>query len=241
MSSQAQPSPKRNKLYAVTSIAAKQLGIDKDALEDLLLQRYGHPSRRSLTYEQLVDLLHHFEERGFVVQAGGKARSTGKRARQQASHPEARKIRALWIVLWNLGAIRDPSEQALAKFAKRTTGGSDKGIEDLHWVHGEDANKVIEALKSWATREGVDWSPYRDEALRKITNERARVLEAQWAKLTKLGATRVPGTTGLDTWLLHALNLPCTQHYRAMAAEDQDRAQKRLGQWIRKVEADLGH
>ncbi|MEN8723847.1 MAG: regulatory protein GemA [Alphaproteobacteria bacterium] len=229
---QAKPDAKRKRLYAVTSIAAKELGIDKDALEDLLLQRYSQPSRKLLTFQQLVDLVNHFEARGFKSKSGGKASN-----RKQASHPEARKIRALWIVLWNLGAIRDPSEQALAKFAMRTTGGAEEGIEDLHWVHGEDANKAIEALKAWAEREGVDWSPYHDEALRKIKCDRARVIEAQWAKLERLGVLRVPGTAALDQWLVYALNLPCAQHYRAMEAADQDRAQKRLGAWIRKVQA----
>jgi hypothetical protein len=98
-------------------------------------------------------------------------------------------MRALWLSLWHLGAIEDVSEEALAGFARRVTGGKHSGIEALQWVNGGDAHKVIEALKDRAARDGgVRWEPIKSETGRVINdNPRHRVIEAQRRKLRQLG------------------------------------------------------
>lgn len=57
----------------------------------------------------------------------------------------AKKPQALWIAGWNLGIIRDRSDQALVRFVKRQT-----GIDHIRFLRdSDDACRAIEALKSW--------------------------------------------------------------------------------------------
>jgi len=61
-----------------------------------------------------------------------------------------KKIMALWFALAEYGKTNGRIP-ALNKFIKRQT-----GIESVEWVKTHDqAKKVIEALKAFATREGV--------------------------------------------------------------------------------------
>ena len=59
----------------------------------------------------------------------------------------------MWISLAMLGAIRQPSEAALEAFARRQM-----GCERFQWAAQDQVYKVIEALKSFANREGWDQS-----------------------------------------------------------------------------------
>ena len=43
--------------------------------------------------------------------------------------------------------MRDPSEEALAKFVLKMT-----GVQALQWLSGEQASQVIENLKKWQRR-----------------------------------------------------------------------------------------
>ncbi len=64
-----------------------------------------------------------------------------------AQYPEARKIRALWLFLHQLGAVKDPSEAALATYVKRVT-----KVDALQWTDGHQTEVLIETLKKWAMR-----------------------------------------------------------------------------------------
>ncbi len=176
----------RRALYGKTEIAKKELGLDNDTFRDLLGQRYGKRSRTEMSEAELVDLVEHFKGQGFTPQKANKKAKTG---RALAQGGEQRKMRALWLSLWHLGAIPDPSEEALAGFARRVTGGKETGIAALQWLHGEAASKVIEALKERAVRDGgVSWAPYKDASGRVLGfNDRTRVIEAQRRKLRALG------------------------------------------------------
>lgn len=72
-----------------------------------------------------------------------------------ADSPEARKARALWLFLHELGEVRDPSERALGHYAKRVL-----KVDALQWTR--DLWKLIESLKDWAMRV----LPARCEAMR---------------------------------------------------------------------------
>lgn len=62
-----------------------------------------------------------------------------------ADSPEARKARALWLFLHELGEVRDPSERALGHYCKRVL-----KVDALQWTR--DLWKLIESLKDWAMR-----------------------------------------------------------------------------------------
>lgn len=173
----------RRALYAKTSIALKDLAIDEDTFRLLLQERYARTSRKDMSDTQLIDLVEHFKSKGF------KPKVATKTHRKMAAGREQGKMRALWLSLWHLGVIADSSEEALAGFARRVTGGKSFGIEALQWVREEDASAVIEALKERLARDGgVNWSPLKNASNRIVDdNPRHRVIEAQRRLLRYLG------------------------------------------------------
>ncbi|MFZ2470204.1 MAG: regulatory protein GemA [Parvibaculum sedimenti] len=178
----------RRALLGKVHIGKKALALSDEAYRDILSRQYGVASASELSDALLTDLVEHFKKLGFKPIRKAPARA-GKRPLAQSD--EQRKIRALWLSLYHLGVISDPSEEALAAFAKRSTGGKTKGVDALQWVSGEGAYKVIEALKAWATRDGgVYWIAYKDRGGNMIGYcDRGRVIEAQWRILRKLDRT----------------------------------------------------
>jgi hypothetical protein len=80
-----------------------------------------------------------------------------KAASSAADHPFAAKARALWISLYHLGAIDNPSEQGLEAFARRQL-----QCMKMQWANQAQAYKLIEALKAIASATaGIRRSPRR--------------------------------------------------------------------------------
>lgn len=132
-------------------IARRDLGLDEDTYRAILSRLTGRASASDCTDAQLGVVLDEFKAKGWkpkVVQGGGAVRR-GKPA--AAGQPVARKARALWISLHQLGVVRDPSEAALEAFARRQL-----GVDRLRWAVASEANALIEALKGMADRAG--WS-----------------------------------------------------------------------------------
>lgn len=221
----------RNSLLAKTAIAVKQLGIDDDTFRDLLESKFGKRSRTKLGNDQLVELIAHFKERGFKPQSKKKGPPRAGRL-PLAEGDEAGKARALWLDLYHLGIISDPSEKALAAFVKKQT-----KVDALRFVR--DWFPVIEALKKWATRVcDVDWSGYQVAEgggnFRTEYKPKIRVIEAQWRQLTKLGAIRIAGPYSCDAWVRSALDIARFQPIYQLTDEQADRVIEMLGNWIRK-------
>ncbi len=113
----------------------------------------GKSSTREMTVPELERVMAHMKRVGFKVRTPAKTRggaAPSKRAapsRTLAHDPESKKIRALWLLLHALGAVRNPSEAALAAYVKRIT-----GVDDLHWISSGQAKTLIETLKKWALR-----------------------------------------------------------------------------------------
>lgn len=133
----------RRRLLATVHVASKQLGMEKDDYRDLLKRLTGQSSAGDCSHAELHRVIAEMERLGFR----GKGRP-GRRP-NAASHPIAKKARALWIGLHALGALEDASERALEAFGKRQL-----GIDRLHWADQSQASALIEALKAWAEREG---------------------------------------------------------------------------------------
>ncbi|SDH93678.1 regulatory protein GemA [Roseospirillum parvum] len=182
------PTPFRKQLYAKVQIARKQLSLGEDTYRALLEGRYGVESLTQLSGGQLVDLVEHLRSLGFKPAKRPPARAGTRRP--LADGDEARKVRALWLSLYHLGVVRDPSETALERFLERQSGGRGKGVPKLQWMRSAQALKVIEALKAMGARPveqgggGVDWAPYRVRGempgeVRVVEFPRRRVVEAQ--------------------------------------------------------------
>lgn len=132
-------------------IARRDLGLDEDTYRAILSRITGRASASDCTDAQLGVVLDEFKAKGWkpkVVQGGRKAPRAKPAAADQAV---AKKARAMWISLHQLGVVRDPSEGALEAFARRQL-----GVERLRWTVPSEAYSLIEALKKMAERAG--WS-----------------------------------------------------------------------------------
>ncbi|PCJ57869.1 MAG: hypothetical protein COA65_08990 [Rhodospirillaceae bacterium] len=144
--------PVRRGLIAKIKIGQKQLGIDDDAYRQMLENRYGVRSATNLIISDLEDLLNCLKDKGFKPsRKPSRAKSAPRRAgsRPLAVQPLAKKIRALWLNLYHLGVVLDPSEEALAKYVKRMS-----GADALQWLDAAQADRVIKALRGWCERIG---------------------------------------------------------------------------------------
>ncbi|CAL4866705.1 hypothetical protein MMA231_00949 [Asticcacaulis sp. MM231] len=134
-------------------IAKKETGIHEDDYRSLLMRLTGQNTAKGLSDAQAGRVLEEFKThlgwKPKLVQGGRKA--TAARKVSAANHPSARKARALWISLYQLGAITDSSEKALEAFARRQL-----GCDRMAWADQQQMFKLIEALKAMAERNG--WS-----------------------------------------------------------------------------------
>jgi phage gp16-like protein len=165
---------RRRALLAKVHIAKKQLGLADDDYRAIVFQHCGAMSAADATEAQLAALVQHFGQRGFKAAAKGVP---GRRA-PAVDTPTARKARALWLSLYQLGAVRNASEYALEAFAKRQL-----GVEYWRWSDQSLSYKLIEALKVMAKRHG--WHVGDRGAT--IQGDKSRLLKAILAKLVASG------------------------------------------------------
>ena len=157
---------------AAIHVAKRDLGLDDDTYRDLLQRETGKRSAKGMSPAELDAVLSAMRRSGF------KTASKGGRTRP-LSGPYAKKAQALWIALWNLGAVDDRRDAALLAFFARQT-----GIERTEWVlDARDGKAVIEALKDWCRREGVEFPKSQaDGHAGRIGHAIAR---AQFAKISQ--------------------------------------------------------
>ncbi|WEK38661.1 MAG: regulatory protein GemA [Candidatus Brevundimonas colombiensis] len=134
---------------AKVKIAAKELGLDDDTYRAMLARITGQSSAAHCSEAQLARVLDEMKAKGWkprIVQGGRK----GPRSKvQPAQSRMAKKARAMWISLHQLGAVRDPRESALEAFGRRQL-----GVDKLVWADEGQAYRLIEALKAMAERAG---------------------------------------------------------------------------------------
>jgi len=70
-----------------------------------------------------------------------------------ASAPQHAKARAIWIALFEAGVVSNRSDKALDAFIEKQTGQQIGSVSAKGWY------SVIEALKQWAARKGVELAP----------------------------------------------------------------------------------
>jgi phage gp16-like protein len=180
------------KTLATIHIAKKQLGLDDETYRDFLARETGKRSAADLTEAERRKVVLAFEQQGFKRSSKGGSKPRADRL----SGPYAAKLQALWIAAWNLGIVDNASDAALIAFVKRQT-----GISHGRWLrHGDDATKVIEALKDWIRRESGDASLFTQDKLRPplLNDHRMQILLAQWTRLVRLDAAPAGS---LDVWV----------------------------------------
>lgn len=142
MTPQKKPDPQLAARRRMIRVACTQLGIDDDQRRELMRQVAGVESSTELTLELCEKMIKHLKKAGFKVRP-----AKAQRSRPLADDAQSTKIRALWLTLHALGAVRSPSEAALAAYVKRLT-----GVDALQWLSSPQASTVIEAQKKWAMR-----------------------------------------------------------------------------------------
>lgn len=170
-------SAQRRSLLAQVHVARKQLGMVEDDYRALLSRITGHSSAKDCDDRQLSTVIAEFERLGFRPTATAPRRTP-------AGSPTARKARAMWISLHQLGAIDDASESGLEAFARRQL-----GVDRLQWADERQGFRLIEALKAIANRYGWD----QRIASRPPVNEPIRLLKDRLvgAQLKRLASHKI--------------------------------------------------
>ena len=130
-------------------VGRKSLGLDDDDYRATLERITGKRSAGDMNDNERQAVLTEFRRLGF-----GATRAT-------MDGPYAGKLVALWLSAWNLGIVRNRTDEALIAFVERQT-----GIAHVKWLRdARAAARAIEALKAWIAREaGVEWPATQDAA-----------------------------------------------------------------------------
>ena len=137
-------------MLAKLHIARKELGLADEDYRAVLARTTGKSSAAGMTIAEMETALAEFARLGWkAAPAARPADPARPRTTRAADHPSARKARALWISLWQLGVVRNASEAALEAFARRQL-----GVERMQWADQAKCYRLIEALKAMATRAG---------------------------------------------------------------------------------------
>lgn len=160
---------------AAIHVAKKQLGLDDDTYRAMLVRVTGKSSTRDMTEAERNRVVAELRAKGF------KAGSTGPRKKLEGRY--AAKLQALWIAGWNLGIVRDRTDEALIAFVKRQA-----GVDHVRFLYDPaDARRAIEGLKGWLARAGkVDW--WENDLLPEwLRCDGAKIAVAQWNILAAAG------------------------------------------------------
>lgn len=214
-------SPERRRLLAQVHLAKKALGLDDDAYRAKLKGHTGAESAADLDDLRLRDVIRAWS-RDLPAEARGRV---GASRRGGLKEPFQRLVRALWISLYNLGEVDDGSDAALDAFVSRQV-----RVSALRFLRAHDATSVVEALRDWLARAGVD-----DGVVGEI-DSRVAVVRAQWRRLADWGATRVAHEGGLSGWM-HGRVTPGRRAVDQLSTDQLDDAIRQLGDWIRAVKA----
>lgn len=186
--------PRRNPRLAKVHIACKELGLDEATYRAVLERVTGKTSAGQCTDAELDRVLEDFKAKGWkpALQRGaGYRKPTGsawqanraaaaRRPRPPAENLYAKKARALWLSLHDLGVVRDAGEPALEAFARRQL-----KVDAMRWADEGQTYRLIEALKAMANRAG--WNQYLGgipprnavrELLRRLALRQAKILAA---------------------------------------------------------------
>lgn len=138
---------RRARLIKLVHIGKAKLGLDRDAYESLLVGAAGKASSIEMTEKELRSVLLAMAAAGFTPSAS--------RHGSPLVHPEemplCSKDQVAYIGgLWAL-ASRSKTRASLVAFVQRLV-----GIDDLRFLDGRAASRVILALRDMATKAGYN-------------------------------------------------------------------------------------
>jgi phage gp16-like protein len=144
----------RKKEVTLIHVLSGQLGLDEETRRDMLARITGKRSSKDLTWPERKRVLDHLKAAGGKITTPRKAArptpdgaAPAKPSRTLDTSAQASKVRALWLALHQLGAVRDSSESALGAYCKRIA-----KVNALQWATGAQLSTLIETLKKWENR-----------------------------------------------------------------------------------------
>ena len=144
---------KKSKLIQLIHVGKTQLGLDDELYREVLESCTGKTSSKNMTIQQLDAVLNRLKQLGFAVESKNKSG-----VNNLASDPQSRLIRHLWLELYNAGQVRNGSEKALAKFIENKV-----GVSALQFLSSHHADMIINHLRSWCKRCGIERTTPTDE------------------------------------------------------------------------------
>jgi len=194
----------RIKLVRAIRAACRRLGLDDDARHDIQEAITGKRSATKMSFAELGQVLDRLNK-DWKGPSGHRA--------------HIGKIRALWWTLYWLGAVEEPNDRAIDAFVRRQT-----GVSALAFLDHRSSPAVVEALKSWAAREGVQWQPHPAEH-----DDRRAVVDALWTELRHRDAV---GALRYESYVAGALSIPADR--TAWSRHEWDAAIRLLGKRLRR-------
>lgn len=148
----------RNIELAKIHMGATALGMitkaDDSAYRDMLWSVARVRSAGDLDAGGRAKVLEHLQGRGWKDN-----RSPARRRALATSTPQAEKIRHLWVLLIQAGAVKDGSERALRAYTERQSKPYHPqrvGYSAPELLPAPVAQRVIEHLKHWCRRLGIE-------------------------------------------------------------------------------------
>lgn len=141
----------RKRLITLIHVARAELGMQDEDYRKMLADMPalgGRTSSADLGIKGLELVLEALKAKGFKPRPKTTtAKPATTHTRALADDAQSRLIRSLWIQLHDAGAVKNPSEAALAHYVCRIA-----KIEALQWLNTQQASQVIETLKKWLSR-----------------------------------------------------------------------------------------
>jgi phage gp16-like protein len=144
----------RNNHLAMIHIAAQSLGLDDDTYRDMLWTVARVRSAKDLDNAGREAVLKHLTACGWKDPRHASARRSAYRKGTQAA-----LIRHLWTLLAQAGEAKDGSDKALRAYVRAqsaTYHPQQVGWDDPNLLPRSVAGKVIEHLKQWCERAGIE-------------------------------------------------------------------------------------
>jgi uncharacterized protein DUF1018 len=139
-------------------VACRDLGLDADTRHDIQIAACGKSSMRDMTEAELRLVVNHLKARGWKPGIkGGVKRGFHK----SAARGDVRLVHVLWTKLGDAGCLREPGRAGLNAFIRSRFEGAWKSVPiDVDALRDyRQINQLINALKDWCAREGVELTP----------------------------------------------------------------------------------
>ncbi|QUN06452.1 regulatory protein GemA [Shewanella yunxiaonensis] len=143
---------RKAQLKKLINVGRNVLALDEDVYRAMLQSAVGKQSLREMHLGELEQVMELLKTKGFKPLS--KTMRTGVKRRLSkpsgsSKNPVVDKIVAVWINMGKHLVINDSSETALDAYVRRMT--TDR-IASVRWLSYDQADRVLESLKSWHRR-----------------------------------------------------------------------------------------